>query len=112
MVPLKPPSVATIQTNEKKWKDISQHLKLFHSTSFARSSQSQSLNRCCPKNLCETLLPGTVLFHDGVPRAPSVDFKVEHVSKEDMNPGSIQSQVGQGFKQPGLLKGVPAHGRG
>jgi len=27
-------------------------------------------------------------------------------------PGSIQGQVGQGFGQPGLVEGVPAHGRG
>jgi len=27
-------------------------------------------------------------------------------------PGSVQGQVGQGFEQPGLVQGVPAHGRG
>jgi len=27
-------------------------------------------------------------------------------------PGSVQGQVGWGFEQPGLLEGVPAHGRG
>jgi len=27
-------------------------------------------------------------------------------------PGSIQGQVGWGFEQPGLVEGVPAHGRG
>jgi len=27
-------------------------------------------------------------------------------------PGSVQGQVGQGFEQPGLVEGVPAHGRG
>ena len=26
--------------------------------------------------------------------------------------GSVQGQVGQGFEQPGLVKDVPAHGRG
>ena len=25
---------------------------------------------------------------------------------------SVQSQVGGGFEQPGLVEGVPAHGRG
>lgn len=27
-------------------------------------------------------------------------------------PGSVQGQVGQNFAQPGLVEGVPAHGRG
>ena len=27
-------------------------------------------------------------------------------------PGSVQGQAGQGFDQPGLVEGVPAHGRG
>jgi len=27
-------------------------------------------------------------------------------------PGSVQGQAGQGFEQPGLVEGVPAHGRG
>jgi len=27
-------------------------------------------------------------------------------------PSSVQGQVGRGFEQPGLVKGVPAHGRG
>ena len=27
-------------------------------------------------------------------------------------PGSVQGQDGQGFEQPGLVEGVPAHGRG
>ena len=27
-------------------------------------------------------------------------------------PGSVQGQVGGGFEQPGLVEGVPAHGRG
>ena len=27
-------------------------------------------------------------------------------------PGSIQGQVGRGYEQPGLVEGVPAHGRG
>ena len=27
-------------------------------------------------------------------------------------PGSVQGQVGRGFGQPGLVEGVPAHGRG
>jgi len=27
-------------------------------------------------------------------------------------PGSVQGQVGWGFELPGLVKGVPAHGRG
>jgi len=27
-------------------------------------------------------------------------------------PGSVQGQAGWGFEQPGLLEGVPAHGRG
>ena len=27
-------------------------------------------------------------------------------------PGSVQGQVGWGFGQPGLVEGVPAHGRG
>ena len=27
-------------------------------------------------------------------------------------PGSVQGQVGWGFEQPGLVEGVPAHGRG
>ena len=27
-------------------------------------------------------------------------------------PGSVQGQVGRGFEQPGLVEGVPAHGRG
>jgi len=27
-------------------------------------------------------------------------------------PGSVQRQVEQGFEQPGLVEGVPAHGRG
>jgi len=27
-------------------------------------------------------------------------------------PGSVQGQLGQGFEQPGLVEGVPAHGRG
>jgi len=27
-------------------------------------------------------------------------------------PESVQGQVGQGFEQPGLVEGVPAHGRG
>jgi len=26
-------------------------------------------------------------------------------------PGSVQGQVGQGFEQPGLVEGVPAHGK-
>jgi len=26
--------------------------------------------------------------------------------------GSVQGQVGWGFEQPGLVEGVPAHGRG
>jgi len=27
-------------------------------------------------------------------------------------PGNVQGQVGWGFEQPGLVEGVPAHGRG
>ena len=27
-------------------------------------------------------------------------------------PGSVQGQAGCGFEQPGLVEGVPAHGRG
>jgi len=27
-------------------------------------------------------------------------------------PGRVQGQAGQGFEQPGLVEGVPAHGRG
>jgi len=27
-------------------------------------------------------------------------------------PGSVQGQAGWGFEQPGLVEGVPAHGRG
>jgi len=27
-------------------------------------------------------------------------------------PGSVQGQVGWGFEQPGLVEGVPVHGRG
>jgi len=27
-------------------------------------------------------------------------------------PGSVESQVGWDFEQPGLVEGVPAHGRG
>jgi len=27
-------------------------------------------------------------------------------------PGSFQGQAGWGFEQPGLMEGVPAHGRG
>ena len=27
-------------------------------------------------------------------------------------PGSVQGQFGWGFEQPGLVEGVPAHGRG
>jgi len=27
-------------------------------------------------------------------------------------PESVQGQVGGGFEQPGLVEGVPAHGRG
>jgi len=27
-------------------------------------------------------------------------------------PGSVQGQVGWSFEQPGLVEGVPAHGRG
>ena len=27
-------------------------------------------------------------------------------------PGNVQGQVGRGFEQPGLVEGVPAHGRG
>jgi len=27
-------------------------------------------------------------------------------------PGSVQGQVGRGFEHPGLVEGVPAHGRG
>jgi len=27
-------------------------------------------------------------------------------------PGSVQVQAGQGSEQPGLVEGVPAHGRG
>ena len=27
-------------------------------------------------------------------------------------PGSVQGRVGWGFEQPGLVEGVPAHGRG
>jgi len=27
-------------------------------------------------------------------------------------PGSVQGQVGWGFEHPGLVEGVPAHGRG
>ena len=27
-------------------------------------------------------------------------------------PGRVQGQVGWGFGQPGLVEGVPAHGRG
>jgi len=27
-------------------------------------------------------------------------------------PSSVQGQVGRGFEQPGLVEGVPAHGRG
>ncbi|GAB0191433.1 cAMP-dependent protein kinase inhibitor alpha [Grus japonensis] len=27
-------------------------------------------------------------------------------------PGSVQAQTGWGFEQPGLVEGVPAHGRG
>ena len=28
------------------------------------------------------------------------------------HPGRVQGQVGRGFEQPGLVEGVPAHGRG
>jgi len=27
-------------------------------------------------------------------------------------PGTVQGQVGQSFEQPGVVDGVPAHGRG
>jgi len=27
-------------------------------------------------------------------------------------PGSVQGQVGWGFEQPGVVEGVPVHGRG
>jgi len=27
-------------------------------------------------------------------------------------PGSVQGQAGRGFEHPGLVEGVPAHGRG
>ena len=27
-------------------------------------------------------------------------------------PGRVQGQVGRGFEQPGLVEGIPAHGRG
>ena len=27
-------------------------------------------------------------------------------------PGRVQGQVGRGLEQPGLVEGVPAHGRG
>jgi len=27
-------------------------------------------------------------------------------------PGRVQGQVGRGLEQPGLMEGVPAHGRG
>jgi len=27
-------------------------------------------------------------------------------------PGSVPGQIGWGFEQPGLVEGVPAHGRG
>jgi len=29
----------------------------------------------------------------------------------DALPGSVQGQVGWGFEQPGLVEGVPAHGK-
>lgn len=30
----------------------------------------------------------------------------------DLFPGMLQSQVGKGLEQPGLVEGVPAHCRG
>jgi len=27
-------------------------------------------------------------------------------------PGSVEGQLGQGFEQPGLVEGVPTHGKG
>ena len=27
-------------------------------------------------------------------------------------PGSVQGQTGWGFEQPGLVEGIPAHGKG
>lgn len=27
-------------------------------------------------------------------------------------PGSVQDQAGWGFEQPGIVEGIPAHGRG
>jgi len=40
---------------------------------------------------------------------------LEQVSRRSCGcplPGSVQGQVGCGFEQPGLVEGVPAHGRG
>jgi len=38
--------------------------------------------------------------------------KVPEVKKDVPLPGSVQGQVGRGFEQPGLMEGVPTHGRG
>jgi len=43
------------------------------------------------------------------------DETVEQVTQRSCGcplPGSVQGQVGWGFKQPGLVEGVPGHGRG
>jgi len=42
-------------------------------------------------------------------------FTLEEVSQRNCScpiPGSVKSQVGWGFEQPGVVKDVPAHGRG
>ena len=42
-----------------------------------------------------------ILYHEG-------GEALEKVAQR----GCVQGHVGQGFEQPGLVKGVPAHGRG
>ena len=37
---------------------------------------------------------------------------VRHWNRLPKEAGSVQGQVGQSFRQPGLVEGVPAHGRG
>jgi len=38
--------------------------------------------------------------------------RVAHRSCGCPLPGSVQDQAGWGFEQPGLVEGVPAHGKG
>ena len=38
--------------------------------------------------------------------------QVAQSSYEHPLPGIVQGQIGWGFEQPGLVEGVPAHGRG